>query len=47
MEEAKEREIMIRVKDLYKIYKRGETKVHARDGVDFEPMLPNLFEGAG
>lgn len=36
MEEAKEREIMIRVKDLYKIYKMGETKVHALDGVDFE-----------
>ncbi|MBQ7795232.1 MAG: ABC transporter ATP-binding protein [Lachnospiraceae bacterium] len=27
---------MIQVKDLYKIYKMGETKVHALDGVDFE-----------
>ena len=36
MEETKTRETMIQVKDLYKIYKMGETKVHALDGVDFE-----------
>jgi ABC-type multidrug transport system ATPase subunit len=34
--ENPEREVMIQVKDLYKIYKMGETKVHALDGVDFE-----------
>ena len=31
-----QKETMIQVKDLYKIYKMGETKVHALDGVDFE-----------
>ena len=36
MGETNDREVMIRVKDLYKIYKMGETKVHALDGVDFE-----------
>ena len=36
METAKAREAVIRVKDLYKIYRMGETKVHALDGVDFE-----------
>ena len=36
VEETKTRETMIQVKDLYKIYKMGETKVHALDGVDFE-----------
>lgn len=36
MTETAKREVMIRVKDLYKIYKMGETKVHALDGVDFE-----------
>lgn len=35
MEET-QKETMIQVKDLYKIYKMGETKVHALDGVDFE-----------
>lgn len=34
--EAKIRETMIQVKNLYKIYKMGETKVHALDGVNFE-----------
>lgn len=30
------REAAIQVKDLYKVYRMGETKVHALDGVDFE-----------
>lgn len=34
--ESKTRETMIQVKNLYKIYKMGETKVHALDGVNFE-----------
>ena len=34
-EEKAEREPIIQVKDLYKIYKVGDTKVHALDGVDF------------
>lgn len=34
--EEKTRETMIQVKDLYKIYRMGETKVHALDGVNFE-----------
>lgn len=34
--EVKTRETMIQVKNLYKIYKMGETKVHALDGVNFE-----------
>lgn len=34
-EEKTEREPIIQVKDLYKIYKVGDTKVHALDGVDF------------
>ena len=33
--EQKKRIPMIRVKNLYKIYKVGETKVHALNGVDF------------
>lgn len=36
VEETRQREVMIQVKDLYKIYKMGETRVHALDGVDFE-----------
>lgn len=36
MEDTKERDSVIRVKDLYKIYRMGETKVHALDGVDFD-----------
>lgn len=36
MEERKERTAVIQVKDLYKIYRMGETKVHALDGVDFD-----------
>ena len=36
METAKTREAVIQVKDLYKIYRMGDTKVHALDGVDFE-----------
>ena len=36
MEETKAREAVIQVKDLYKIYRMGDTKVHALDGVDFE-----------
>ncbi|MBR5268799.1 MAG: ABC transporter ATP-binding protein [Lachnospiraceae bacterium] len=36
METAAAREVVIRVKDLYKIYRMGDTKVHALDGVDFE-----------
>lgn len=36
VETANEREAMIQVKDLYKIYRMGESKVHALDGVDFE-----------
>ena len=36
METAKAREAVIQVKDLYKIYRMGDTKVHALDGVDFE-----------
>lgn len=36
VEEEKKRETVICVKDLYKIYRMGETKVHALDGVDFE-----------
>ena len=36
VEETRISEPMIRVKELYKIYKMGETKVHALDGVDFE-----------
>lgn len=36
MGETNKREVMIQVKDLYKIYKMGETKVPALDGVDFE-----------
>ncbi len=36
VEEAKGREVVIQVKDLYKIYRMGDTKVHALDGVDFQ-----------
>ena len=36
MEETREQETVIRVRDLYKIYRMGETKVHALDGVDFD-----------
>ncbi len=36
MEADKAREVVIQVKDLYKIYRMGDTKVHALDGVDFE-----------
>ena len=36
MEETKERTAVIQVKDLYKIYRMGESKVHALDGVDFD-----------
>ena len=36
MGETRTSDPMIRVKELYKIYKMGETKVHALDGVDFE-----------
>lgn len=36
MEETKERTAVIRVRDLYKIYRMGESKVHALDGVDFD-----------
>ena len=36
VEETKAREAVIQVKDLYKIYRMGDTKVHALDGVDFE-----------
>lgn len=36
VEAAKEREAVIQVKDLYKIYRMGDTKVHALDGVDFQ-----------
>ncbi|MCI8511429.1 MAG: ABC transporter ATP-binding protein [Lachnospiraceae bacterium] len=31
-----EREAVIRVKDLYKVYRMGDTKVYALNGVDFE-----------
>lgn len=36
MENTNKREAVIQVKNLYKIYRMGETKVHALDGVDFE-----------
>lgn len=36
VEEAKGREAVIQVKDLYKIYRMGDTKVHALDGVNFQ-----------
>ena len=36
VEEAKGREVVIQVKDLYKIYRMGDTKVHALDGVNFQ-----------
>lgn len=35
VEDVKNREAVIQVRDLYKIYRMGETKVHALDGVDF------------
>ena len=35
-EQKDARNVVIRVKDLYKIYKVGSTKVHALNGVDFE-----------
>jgi len=34
--EEKTREAVIRVRDLYKIYRMGDTKVYALNGVDFE-----------
>lgn len=36
MEGTNAREAVIQVKNLYKIYRMGDTKVHALDGVDFE-----------
>ena len=36
MEEKKTQDTVIEVRDLYKIYRMGESKVHALDGVDFE-----------
>ena len=36
MEEKNVQETVIRVRDLYKIYRMGETKVHALDGVSFD-----------
>ena len=36
MEKTKTREVVIKVKDLYKIYRMGDTRVRALDGVDFE-----------
>lgn len=36
MGETRTQETVIRVRDLYKIYRMGETKVHALDGVDFD-----------
>ena len=36
MENKEKKEVVIQVKNLYKIYRMGETKVHALDGVDFE-----------
>ena len=36
MEELKAREAVIRVRDLYKVYRMGDTKVYALNGVDFE-----------
>jgi len=36
LEEKKTQDTVIEVRDLYKIYRMGESKVHALDGVDFE-----------
>lgn len=36
MEEKRDREAVIQVKDLYKIYRMGDTKVYALNGVDFD-----------
>lgn len=36
MEEKRAREAVIQVKDLYKVYRMGDTKVYALNGVDFE-----------
>ena len=36
VEDQKEESAVIRVKDLYKIYRVGETKVRALNGVSFE-----------
>ena len=36
MAEKNIREAVIQVKDLYKIYRMGDTKVHALDGLNFE-----------
>lgn len=36
MGETRTQETVIRVRDLYKIYRMGETKVHALDGIDFD-----------
>lgn len=36
MEEEKKREVVIRVRDLYKVYRMGDTKVYALNGVDLD-----------
>lgn len=36
MEETRTQENVIQVRNLYKIYRMGESKVHALDGVDFD-----------
>ena len=36
MGEEKKREAVIQVRDLYKVYRMGDTKVYALAGVDFE-----------
>ena len=34
VEAEKKREVVIRVRDLYKVYRMGDTKVYALNGVD-------------
>ena len=36
MEAEKKREVVIRVRDLYKVYRMGDTKVYALNGVDLD-----------
>ena len=36
MEAEKKRKVVIRVRDLYKVYRMGDTKVYALNGVDLD-----------
>ena len=36
VEAEKKREVVIRVRDLYKVYRMGDTKVYALNGVDLD-----------